>query len=380
MLVVHPEKRLADVSQEISQCKITHCVIVEKPSGRFDGLVRLTDIASSSSERIFADLVSSRELIEVAEDADFAEVASFFPSADREEIGVISFAGRFLGLITTESLLQWSIEERAKGLNADRPTKENKSIEVLVHEKVEKHTAELRAALEDARNYAAFASHDLRAPVRAIQSYVAILSLNHRTKLDADGAFILDRLVNAVDQMHVTLEAFLDEGAISSLSPDAIVNIDLQEIMKDACVRCETLIAERSAEIKLGSTVHSFRARHSLIVQIVTNLLSNAIKYVPKSRKPKIKIETQLDGSDVVIRFYDNGRGIRKDLLPRLFRVYERLEASPEVDGKGLGLKIVQRAAKRLGGVLSIDSSSEYGSTFSIRLPRIPPPELGRSQ
>ena len=205
IVTMEAEARLSDAAEAIRAKNATHCAVLDSAAGKFFGIVRLADAALRPSQRIAADLIAADPPPVVPETADLRQVAEQLRNARAEEAVVLSADGRFLGVITREGLLDWALREH------DRAQKRLQEEIAGREQAVRDQTAHLREALKEAEHYATFASHDLRAPLRAIQSFADIL-VESSPSLDATGRGYLERIRTASQRMDALIEGFLEEG------------------------------------------------------------------------------------------------------------------------------------------------------------------------
>jgi signal transduction histidine kinase len=104
-------------------------------------------------------------------------------------------------------------------------------------------------------------------------------------------------------------------------------------------------------------------------MQVLTNLLGNAVKFVRRDTTPQIVVSSEHRGARLRVRVRDNGIGIPSHQQTRIFGMFERLHASTEYEGTGIGLAIVRKAIDRMGGQIGVESDGVSGSTFWIELP-----------
>jgi signal transduction histidine kinase len=107
-------------------------------------------------------------------------------------------------------------------------------------------------------------------------------------------------------------------------------------------------------------------------MQVFTNLIGNAAKFVRRGTAPRIVISADRRAERVRVNIRDNGIGIPPEMQSRVFGMFERLHASAEYEGTGIGLAIVRKAIERMGGLVGVDSDGENGSTFWVELPAAP--------
>jgi signal transduction histidine kinase len=124
-----------------------------------------------------------------------------------------------------------------------------------------------------------------------------------------------------------------------------------------------------SAVIKVGSPLLPMWGDESLLGQCISNLLTNAVKFMPPGVVPAIRVRSEAVGDEVRLWFEDNGIGIAKDEREMIFHMFQRLESGTQYEGTGIGLAIVRKAIRQLGGEVGIESEVAKGSRFWLQLP-----------
>jgi signal transduction histidine kinase len=238
-----------------------------------------------------------------------------------------------------------------------------------VEEELEKYTMELEAANKDLEAFSYSVSHDLRAPLRAIDSFSKILLEEYNEKLDKEGQRILKVITDNTQKMGKLIEDIL---TLSRLGRKAIkfqtVNINqvVQDIQKE-------IIADAP-----GRTINwqikklpSIKADLTLIRQVFINLLSNAVKFTSTRETAEIEISSKTDGDDETILYVeDNGVGFNMEYVDKIFEVFQRLHNTEEFRGTGVGLAIVKRIIQRHGGRVWAEAKKDKGAKIFISLPK----------
>jgi light-regulated signal transduction histidine kinase (bacteriophytochrome) len=130
-------------------------------------------------------------------------------------------------------------------------------------------------------------------------------------------------------------------------------------------------IAERSAEVTWDQSLPEVAADPGLLVQVLQNLIANGIKFQKDGTAPQVHVSVAGQGSEWVFSIRDNGIGIDPRHSGRIFRIFERLNASDQYPGTGMGLAIAQKIIERHGGRIWFDSNPGEGSAFYFAIPRI---------
>ncbi|GIX47810.1 MAG: hypothetical protein KatS3mg131_2021 [Candidatus Tectimicrobiota bacterium] len=283
---------------------------------------------------------------------------------------------RFTALVAPATL--YDSQGRVKGfIGLKLDISERKQLEQELARRVQELEAlnrQLAAANADLETYARSIAHDLRAPLRAIQAFAAVLRDEYGAVLDATGQDYAQRIVAAAERLDTLIADLL---AWSRLGTAALVPepVALAEVVDEAQRLLAAEIAARQAEIAVALPLPRVRAHRATLLQVVLNLLSNAIKFVAPGVRPQVRLWAEARQGRVRLWVADNGIGIAPEAQERIFGVFERLHGIEAYPGTGMGLAIVRRAMERLGGAVGVESAPGEGSRFWIELPQAEEPE-----
>jgi signal transduction histidine kinase len=231
---------------------------------------------------------------------------------------------------------------------------------------VDERTASLREAVQQMEEFSYTISHDLRAPLRAMQVYSQALLEDFAEALPADGVRYVKRLAEnsaRLDKMILDVLSFsrIARGnhTMEPVALDKLVRDIVQHYPEMQPPEAELMISELSDVI----------GHEPSLTQVISNLLGNAVKFVPNGVKPQVKVWTENGGSHVKMFVQDNGIGIAPEYQHRLFNMFERIHPELHYEGTGVGLAIVRKAVERMGGKFGVESSPGTGSKFWIQLP-----------
>jgi two-component system sensor histidine kinase/response regulator len=235
-----------------------------------------------------------------------------------------------------------------------------------LEEKVRERTLELEAANRELEAFSYSVSHDLRAPLRQIEGFSAILVSDHAHKLDPEGNDCLRRIQESVTRMQAITHDLLKLARIGKLplvrakvSLNAMVDLIIQELRME--------IGGRSIEWKIG-LLPEVECDPGLIQQVFANLMGNAVKYTSKREMAVIEIGQSNEGGAPVIFIADNGAGFDMKHASQLFGAFQRLHDSEEFEGSGVGLSTVQRIIQRHDGRIWAEAAPGKGATFFFTL------------
>ena len=246
-----------------------------------------------------------------------------------------------------------------------RETTEERRIE-LEHT-VEERTASLQQAVGQMEEFSYSVSHDLRAPLRAIQTYAETLLEDYGAKLDDEGLEYLQRILNASARMDRLTRDVLTYSKVSRTSV-AVAAISLDRLVSET-IEQYAPAQRRNGAIRVESPLGSVLAHEPLLVQAVSNLIGNGIKFVVPGRELRLRIRTEPRDGEVRLWVEDNGIGIPPEYQHRIWGMFERVHPKESFEGTGIGLAIVRKAAERMGGSVGLDSDGVTGSRFWIQLP-----------
>jgi two-component system sensor kinase len=232
-------------------------------------------------------------------------------------------------------------------------------------------TGELEASRKELDVFSYSVSHDLRAPLRAVDGYSRMLVEDFADRLDDDGRRILGVIRNEAQRMGRLIDALLVFCRIGRQQLDW-ETIDMQEMAQ--AVFDELAARERDREMRFHlHPLPAARGSRAMIRQVWEQLIGNAIKFTQGRAVAEIEIGAR-EGEDAVPVYYikDNGAGFDMRLAEKLFGIFQRFHTEDEFPGIGLGLALVQRILHRHGGDIRAEAEVDRGATFSFT---IPPPK-----
>lgn len=238
------------------------------------------------------------------------------------------------------------------------------------HENLEKivqqRTSELQTKIAELEAFSYSVSHDLRAPLRAMQGYSQFLLEDYGKFLDARGRDYMGRIVKASERLDRLVQDILTYSRVARAE---IQNhpIDLEKLINEIVYGYPALHAD-NVSIEIEQPLYRVLGSESSLTQCISNLLGNAVKFVPNDRNPRIRIWTEERDGKVRVNFNDNGIGIAPEHQARIFRMFEKAEPHTAYEGTGIGLAIVSKAVERMNGAVGVESEPGQGSTFWIEL------------
>lgn len=228
--------------------------------------------------------------------------------------------------------------------------------------------ARLQDRIADLEAFSYTVSHDLRAPLRAIQGYSNFLMEDLGERADPETRRMLSALDDAAVRMDHLIRDVLGYSQISGELP-VTVPVDLDGVVAHV-VRHYPEVA--AADVHVREPLGRVRGQESLLVQIFANLLGNAVKFVTRHVAPRVEVWSERrEGGRLRVFVEDNGPGIPNEHWERIFRPFERLRLEDGAPGSGIGLAIVKKATERLGGEVGVESEPGTGSRFWFELAEV---------
>jgi signal transduction histidine kinase len=239
---------------------------------------------------------------------------------------------------------------------------ENTELAQRLHERAD----ELEAANKELEAFSYSVSHDLRAPLRAIDGYCRMIEEDLGDKLDEVGKRLFKVVRGSSHKMGLLIDDLL---AFSRLGrqPMSVRHIDMHSLVNETWSEMRESSREGAPEFRLQSLPAAWGDR-ALLKQVWTNLLSNAMKYSGKREQPVIEVGVEDHDAGVIYHVKDNGAGFDMRYAERLFGVFQRLHSEKEFSGTGIGLAIVQRVVTRHGGRIWAEGKVDGGAKFYFTL------------
>ena len=231
-----------------------------------------------------------------------------------------------------------------------------------LEQRVIERTAQLEAANKELEAFSYSISHDLRAPLRAIDGFSRILIEDHSQNLPDEVLRLLGIVRSNTQQMGILIDDLLTFSRLSR-QPVSKRTINMIDLVRQVLDTLNAEMEGREVEIKIGK-LPECEGDQTLLKQVWINLLSNALKFTLERDVARIEIGCNESESEQVYFVKDNGVGFDMQYVGKLFGVFQRLHRSEEYEGTGVGLAIVQRIVHRHGGRVWAESEPNAGTTF----------------
>lgn len=264
--------------------------------------------------------------------------------------------------------LDLRVKERTSELQ-----KMNEALQLEIKERMEmERLIEFRTQLLELTNkelesFSYSVSHDLRAPLRAIDGYSRMILRDQSDRLTDDAKRKFDLIRNNAQMMGKLIDDLLAFSRLGRMELN-MSRLDMEGLVNDVWMEIQIINPERKIDFKANHVPPGLGDR-TLIKQVYSNLLSNAVKYTKNKSKAFIETGGSQNKNENIYYIKDNGVGFDMEYYDKLFGVFQRLHSADDYEGTGVGLAIVQRIIHRHGGRVWAESKVDEGATFYFSLP-----------
>ena len=293
-----------------------------------------------------------------------------FEARDRQLAGVLAVSAVLLFVLSTLAVLGSRLLRQRRQAETDR--RDNAELERRVAER----TAALEASNRELEGFTYSISHDLRAPLRAIDGFSQLLEQSCGARLDAEERRKLQIIRSNGRRMSRLVDDLLAFSRINrkSVAPETV---DMGVLAREVFDELSGAANAGSVEF-VAAAMPAALCNRALIRLVWFNLLQNALKFTSTRSAARIEIGGRKEGADCIYYVKDNGAGFDMRYYDKLFGVFQRLHGEEEFPGTGVGLAIVQRVIERHGGRVWAESRVEEGATFWFSLPVRPLQTAGK--
>jgi PAS domain S-box-containing protein len=236
-----------------------------------------------------------------------------------------------------------------------------------LEERVKERTAELWEVNAELESFAYTVTHDLRAPLRAMQGFGEALLEDCSHQLDSVGQDYAHRIVRASQRLDALICDLLAYSRLSRAELE-MRPVSLKSVVVDVLGQMAAELQERDAQVIVPGPLPEVTGHRITLGQVITNLLTNAVKFVSRGAPPQVQVWAEERDRWVRLWIEDNGIGIAPEHHERIFRVFERLHGMETYPGTGIGLAIVRKGVERMGGRVGVESEVGKGSRFWLEL------------
>lgn len=215
--------------------------------------------------------------------------------------------------------------------------------------------------------FAYVASHDLQEPLRMVTSFMQLLSIQYKDKLDDNAHEYIQFAVDGAKRMYDLLNGLLAYSRVHTKGTP-FIKVDSKNVLSNVLSNLAFLIKERKAEIKIDDLPQVY-ADETQLTQLFQNLIHNSIKF--STEPPRIFISSTSDQDHYTFSIKDEGMGIESKYFEKIFRIFQRLMPKEQYEGIGIGLAICKRIVERHIGEIWLESELGKGSTFYFTIPKM---------
>ncbi len=269
----------------------------------------------------------------------------------------------------TSSLSIWVFLEISSD-NLKYSKKQDQLLQNLENQKeeIKGHNQKLENINQNLEKFAYQTSHDIKAPLRNINSFIGLMSKSIVKYNDPQ----LNQFVSIIEQNSKGLENLVEEilaFAKMEVGKTQKTNVNLQQVIEEVKVNLDSLTHSKKAKIETG-LLSNIYANHALMMILFQNLIENGLKY-NESENPIIRISQQHTGDQIIkIVIKDNGIGISPEYREKIFEMFVRVDNDNKFTGTGIGLSTCKNIAQQLDGDLTFESNPEGGTQFILTFPQ----------
>lgn len=228
--------------------------------------------------------------------------------------------------------------------------------------------SQLKKSNGELQDFAYIVSHDLRAPLRALNTYSRFLAEDFSNLLDENGSEYLAGITESAKHMDSLIAGLLAYARIDRPMQKATL-VNTHELLHRLV---SNLNPDQLATITLPHNPPPVWAYEIQLQQVFSNLIDNGLKFTRPNENPEITISCEEQGQFIAFSVADNGIGIENRYFDKIFGIFQRLHTYDEYEGTGVGLAIVKKSIEKHGGQIWVDSTYGKGTTFNFTLPKNP--------
>jgi signal transduction histidine kinase len=285
--------------------------------------------------------------------ASVLKVASYFPPLIGLFVESVVLFRAQKKLTTRLEVAQAELSEYSKGLE----------------KKVAERTQDLESRAKELEAFAYTVSHDLKAPLRGIQTYSQLLAEGYASKLDEQGRRYAESVGKAAANMKQLIDDLLEYSRLERREAQ-MGPVDLRGLAESVLAERRPVMEQYHTQVELDIVLPAVAGDRAILRQAIANLLDNAIKFSRDAKPPRVTMRGREENGQCVVSISDNGVGFDMQHKERVFEIFQRLHRPEEFEGTGIGLSIVRRAVEKHGGRVWVQAEPGKGATFSFTIPK----------
>lgn len=243
---------------------------------------------------------------------------------------------------------------------------QRKAFQAELERQVQERTVQLEEIIGELEAFSYSISHDMRAPLRAMEGYAKALLADYHDRLDPEARHWLDRIFRSAHRLDSLIKDVLAYSKVAKAEIQ-LNSVDVERLIEDI-ISSNPEFQAPQAHIVIEKPLHRVLGHEASLTQCVANLLGNAVKFVSQGVVPAILIRSERLDSKVRIWFEDNGIGIDPAHHERIFEIFGQIYPEERYSGTGIELAIVRKAVQRMNGEVGVESQLDKGSRFWLIL------------
>jgi PAS domain S-box-containing protein len=264
----------------------------------------------------------------------------------------------YAGLVVTQDITaRKQVEEQTHSLNLE------------LEKRVARRTVELEAKNKELEAFAYSVSHDLKAPLRAIDGYSSLLEQEFGDVVVGDGKEYLQNIRQSAQRMNQLIEGLLEYSRLERRTVTTAA-VDPQPVVAQVLRERAQEMSSLGVQIVLNLPYMRLKAEAEGLTQALRNLVDNSLKFTRQSPNPYIEIGGQVTTESAMLWVKDNGIGFDMRYHNQIFEIFQHLHRDEDYPGTGIGLAIVHKAMERMGGRVWANSEPGKGATFFLEFPK----------
>jgi PAS domain S-box-containing protein len=292
-------------------------------------------------------------------------------SGGREYTLVRKDGTRFQGMVYTAAIIENNVPLGVRGTLIDltklrEVEEEIRKLNEELEQRVRDRTAELLEANKEMESFTYSVSHDLRAPLRAIDGFSGILLEHYQESLPSEAKTYLQKVRGNAQQMALLIDSLLNFSRMSRSLVKREV-LEPRQLVQDALEELQPEMEGREVAVTIKE-LPPCSADPAMLKQVFQNLISNSLKFTRIRKVAEVEVGAFRKEGYTIYFVKDNGIGFDMRYYHKLFGVFQRLHTASEYEGTGVGLAIVQKIIQRHGGDIWAEAAEEKGATFYFTL------------
>ena len=236
----------------------------------------------------------------------------------------------------------------------------------ILESTVAERTAQLRDTVAELEAFSYSIAHDMRAPLRSMNSYSRILEQDFAEALSPQGKAYARRIAAGAQRLDALITDVLNYSRIAR-GDMPLGTVDVEKLAREI-IDSYGHLRDSGATFLVQSPIPPVLGNTAALTQCISNLLSNAVKFVTPGTNPQVRVWAEKKSDYVRLWIEDNGIGISEEGQRRIFNMFQRLNPASDFAGTGIGLTIVRKAVERMGGQIGVESKAGAGSRFWVEL------------